>query len=459
MENLIKCSSTKHGEINAICYCQECNVYMCNKCSNFHSELLSNHHKYELNKDKDEIFTGLCKEEKHKIILQYYCKTHNVLCCSSCITKIKGEGNGQHTDCDVCFIKDIEEEKKNKLKENIKYLEEFFNEIENTINELKKLYEKINEEKEELKMKISNIFTKVRNSLNEREDKLLSDIDNEFDNLFFKEDIIKQCEQLPKLIKHSLGIGKEIDNKWNENEKLKNINECINIENENRKIKMIKENINKSNLIKDIKFSFEEEDKVNKFLEQIKNFGKIVKENKLNSSILDDSLIINNNKEYIKTLKFWINPSKNINSELLYRLSRDGKELSKFHELCDDKGPTLTIFQIDDGNIGGIYTPLSWDIKSSSKKDKETFMFNLNKNEKYNKINNNVISILCSKDYGPWTYNFGFYKSFSMKKIKHNGLCINDAYEKGCNILLNNTNELKIFDVNEVEVYKIIFDN
>jgi len=158
-------------------------------------------------------------------------------------------------------------------------------------------------------------------------------------------------------------------------------------------------------------------------------------------------------------LKFWINPNKNINSELLYRLSRDGKELSKFHELCDDKGPTLTLFQIDDGNKGGIYTPLSWDIKSSSKKDKETFMFNLNKNEKYNKINNNVVSILCLKEYGPWTYNFGFYKSNSMKKIEHNGLYINDAYEKGSNILLNNSNQTKIFDVNEVEVYKILFDN
>ena len=115
----------KHGEINAICYCQECNVYMCNKCSNFHSELLPNHHKYELNKDKKEIFIGLCKEEKHKIELQYYCKTHNILCCVACISKIKGEGNGQHTDCEVCFIKDIEGEKKNKLKENIKYLKNF----------------------------------------------------------------------------------------------------------------------------------------------------------------------------------------------------------------------------------------------------------------------------------------------------------------------------------------------
>ena len=53
-----------------------------------------------------------------------------------------------------------------------------------------------------------------------------------------------------------------------------------------------------------------------------------------------NSLIINNNKEYNRRLKEWINPNKIIKSELLYRLSRDGEELSKFHELCDNKGPT-----------------------------------------------------------------------------------------------------------------------
>ena len=150
---------------------------------------------------------------------------------------------------------------------------------------------------------------------------------------------------------------------------------------------MIKEKINKYNLLKDIQFKFGEEDKINKLIEQINIFGKIIEENKLYISNLDNSsLIINNNKEYIKLLKNWINPNKTLKSELLYRLSRDGKELLKFHKLCDDKGPTLTLFQTDDGNKGGIYTPLSWDIKSEYKKDKETFMFNLNKNEKYKMI-------------------------------------------------------------------------
>ena len=97
------------------------------------------------------------------------------------------------------------------------------------------------------------------------------------------------------------------------------------------------------------------------------------------------SSIINDNNNYKKMLKNWINPNKKIETQLLYRLSIDGDQISKFHELCDNKGPTLTIFKIDDGNIGGIYTPLSWDNHSGWKNDMETFIFNLSNNKKYKK--------------------------------------------------------------------------
>ena len=90
---------------------------------------------------------------------------------------------------------------------------------------------------------------------------------------------------------------------------------------------------------------------------------------------------------YNLSLKNWINPSKKIKAELLYRLSDNADNSSTFHELCDNKGPTLTLFHVNDGNIVGIYTPLSWDSSSEWKKDMETFIFNLNKNQKYKKIN------------------------------------------------------------------------
>ena len=118
MENKnIKCSLKKHEQNEGIAYCQNCNIYMCNKCINHHSKLFEYHTINNLNKDIKQIFTGICSEEKHKDELEYLCKTHNQLCCAACLSKIKSKGNGQHKDCDVCNIEDIKDEKKNKLKE------------------------------------------------------------------------------------------------------------------------------------------------------------------------------------------------------------------------------------------------------------------------------------------------------------------------------------------------------
>lgn len=139
-----KCSLKKHSDIDAISFCSECNVFLCNKCLNIHLEYLENHHTHNFDKNFEDIFTGICKEENHKNELNYFCKTHNQLCCSSCISKIKGKGNGQHSDCTICFIEDIKNEKKNILNENIKALEEFSKIIEKSINELKQIIEQTN---------------------------------------------------------------------------------------------------------------------------------------------------------------------------------------------------------------------------------------------------------------------------------------------------------------------------
>ena len=111
------------------------------------------------------------------------------MCCSSCIAKVKKIGNCQHTDCEVCTIEDISLEKKNKLFENIKILEDLSLTLDNSINQLKEIYEKIGKEKDELKMNIQNIFTRLRNTLNEREDQLISEIDKEYSRIYFKDDL------------------------------------------------------------------------------------------------------------------------------------------------------------------------------------------------------------------------------------------------------------------------------
>ena len=151
MEEEIKCSVEEHQNINAIKYCPECRIYMCNKCENYHTPLFKTHHLYTLNND-DEIFTGFCKEKEHQSKLKYYCKNHNQLCCAVCIAKLNEEGEGQHKDCEVCYIQKIKDEKKNKLKDNIKFLEELEKIFNESMDSLKKIVENIEKDKEDLKI-------------------------------------------------------------------------------------------------------------------------------------------------------------------------------------------------------------------------------------------------------------------------------------------------------------------
>ena len=81
------------------------------------------------------------------------------------------------------------------------------NKFNETLKDLGNLFDKIEKDKEELKLEVQKIFTKIRNALNDREDKLLLDIDNIYNNKFMNEDIINKGEKLPKKIKLSLEKG------------------------------------------------------------------------------------------------------------------------------------------------------------------------------------------------------------------------------------------------------------
>ena len=80
-----KCSFKEHKNIEAISYCQDCKIYICNKCSNYHQGLFENHHLNNLDNNKD-IFIEICEEKNHPNKLEFYCKNHNKLCCVACIS-------------------------------------------------------------------------------------------------------------------------------------------------------------------------------------------------------------------------------------------------------------------------------------------------------------------------------------------------------------------------------------
>ena len=251
------CSFQGHEKVPANIYCISCKIYMCQKCESFHSKLLSEHKIYDIDKiNSEDISQQFCKQEKHNLELQYFCRNHNILCCAKCITKIRNKENGIHKDCNVCTIEEIKNEKLNKLNENIKNLEILSKNLEGSLNKLKDIYEKINQNKEDIKTQIQKIFTKIRNELNKREDFLLQEVEDIFKKKFFGEEIIKQGEKLPNKVKKSLDKCKGIEYNNEENKIISLINDCTNIEENINEINKINDSISKNNDLGDTKVIF-----------------------------------------------------------------------------------------------------------------------------------------------------------------------------------------------------------
>ena len=457
-----KCSSKDHQEAKAICYCCNCKVYMCNKCENFHSNLLNNHKVFDIEKYLKDTFTGFCNEQNHINELEYFCGTHNTLCCAACIVKVKNKNNGKHSDCSIYKVEDIFNEKKNKFNENIKLLQQMSDNLKNSIINLKNLSEKMSKNKEELKIKIQTIFTKIRNELNSREDKLLLEVDNCYEKTFFKEDILKEFERLPNKIKESIEKGNLFEKEFEDNNKIFLINEGIKIENNIKDINAVNENIEKCKSLSKIKIKFfPDENEINDEVERIKVFGKVKIEN-LESSF-DFSNIIKDNIEKQNLIVNWIKEKtkkKEIQFKLIFKMTEHGSEGKAFHKYCDNKGPNLILIKTKTNRIFGGFTPLSWENKAMSKYDEsnQTFIFSLNLNKKYDMINMKKKAIQgFAEGYGP---NFGDYDFGLHKNLKEGESYANES----CNYLSNHNLDLtggkgnnESFKTEEFEVFQVLY--
>ena len=377
MENNYKlCSSTEHEKTKANSFCRKCEIYMCKKCEILHSKLLKAHEIFILEKNSDEIFTGLCNEKRHQMELEFFCKTHNQLCCAACISKIKKNEIGQHKDCDVCLIEEVKEEKIKNLKENIKFLEQLSQNIFKSINEMKIIIEKINKNKEQLKIEISNVFTKVRNELNKREDELLLEIDNKFNDLYFSDEILKKCENLPNKIKLLLEKGKNLDKEIKDDKLNLMINQCLNIENNVKDINIINENINKCKNSSNIRFFFSpQNEKEIKFLERIRTFGRIFLSSKIKESNLKKSLNLNSGICSVIVLSNNDIAVGKRNGELMIFNSDELKEITKVQAHSGGNTSIYSLLELKDKSIitcGGNKTMKNYIYNINDKKLTET---------------------------------------------------------------------------------------
>ena len=233
------------------------------------------------------------------------------------------------------------------------------------------------------------------------------------------------------------------------------------IEKINKKEEKNNLNLNKEEQKEKTDKSNNKEEKSQKFEIQIKesnekekqkeNNKKKIKKDKdeINQKInLEPKDIVDN--ESFKKINNWINPSKDLKFELIYKASKNGDNAKNFHQNCDGKHPTVTIIKSRNGHTFGGYLSVPFFSDGESFLDESAFLFSLTNNKKFN-IRNKEPAVLNDGLSGP---NFG------KKDLEISSECLNKfSYCKPSSFTFKRANLIgindKCFKVEDYEVYLV----
>ena len=173
-----------------------------------------------------------------------------------------------------------------------------------------------------------------------------------------------------------------------------------------------------------------------------------------------DSILLNETNKYNECLDKIYEWTGGKNMELLYRGTRDGMSTDVFHNKCDNKGPTISLFKNDKGYIFGGYSSVDWEGgKGRSKSAPESFIFTLTNIYNISPTNfpnsNKDDNIWDDSSYGPC---FSGYCDICVQ-FDSNFTNFPNAYKdvlgKGYSIFQGDNNNNK-FNLKEIEVFKLI---
>jgi len=146
--------------------------------------------------------------------------------------------------------------------------------------------------------------------------------------------------------------------------------------------------------------------------------------------------------------------------ELLFRGTRDGMSADIFHNKCNNKGPTISLFKNENGYIFGGYASLDWTSCNNYKSAPDSFIFTLTNmyNISPTKFPNSDTrySIYDCSAYGPTFGNHAIYIGFK-NNSNHTYLpnSYTDVLGKGYSIFKGDNNDFHFY-LNEIEVFKLI---
>ena len=86
--------------------------------------------------------------------------------------------------------------------------------------------------------------------------------------------------------------------------------------------------------------------------------------------------------------------------KMLFRATRDGFSNSKFHELCDNKGPLLVLIKTFKGILIGGFCSIDYKSSGDFKSDPKCVVFSITREKVYPRENNDD-NIQFANDRGP----------------------------------------------------------
>jgi len=177
---------------------------------------------------------------------------------------------------------------------------------------------------------------------------------------------------------------------------------------------------------------------------------------------LFDSILLNETKKCDECLNKIYEWTGGKDMELLYRGTRDGMSGQAFHNKCNNKGPTISLFKNEKGYIFGGYSSIDWTSSNGHKSAPDSFIFTLTNmyNISPTKFPNSDTrnSIYNNPRYGP-CFGTGYDIAIEFNTDSHNytnfPCSYSDVLGKGYSIFKGD-NDNYSFNLKEIEVFKLI---
>ena len=180
------CDNCTDKDMQAVCWCVQCNSSLCDECNSAHSRLRSfkSHKTVTVVEFLQNLYKYLPTEEtkpcKHhtKQLLDLYCKTCHIMMCRDCT--LKGHPCETH---DFEFVDKVVEEEKEKLKDTMASLEDSLKQMRSRVEEIEECLKQLDINNEENNREIKAAYDEIYKLLKQQEKEALQKVETVWTSL------------------------------------------------------------------------------------------------------------------------------------------------------------------------------------------------------------------------------------------------------------------------------------